>query len=236
MRPSPIFRFDELHRRTVAGNFNTGRDLKDFPTAKLEGQKLAVLGYGNIGREVAKLAKAFGMRVSVYPHEPHKDWIEAEGFEYADSPVLAAIDANVLSVHVGLGRLDPSTGKFSNVGLINHEVLSKLADGSVLVNYDRGELVDIDALDAALLAGKVGYASNDADIFNDANSGTLRVPVTFHLIGFFLTLCGSPAVSDGVAIGGYANENEMVTRPPGRPPVLWPSRPTISPTLLVRRA
>ncbi len=165
----------------MAGNFDTGRDLKDFPTAKLEGQKLAVLGYGNIGREVAKLAKAFGMRVCVYAREAHRDWIEAEGFEYADSPVKIAIDANVLSVHVGLGRLDASTGKFSNAGLVNHEVLSGLADGAVLINYDRGELVDIDALDAALLAGKVSYASIDADIFSDADSGTLRGPLVPYL-------------------------------------------------------
>lgn len=83
----------ELHERTVAGNFDTGRDLKDFPTAKLEGQKLAVLGYGNIGREVAKLASAFGMLVCIYARERHRGWVEAEGFEYADSPIKAATDA-----------------------------------------------------------------------------------------------------------------------------------------------
>jgi lactate dehydrogenase-like 2-hydroxyacid dehydrogenase/phosphoserine aminotransferase len=181
MKVVPNLPVDELHGRTVAGKFDTGRDLKDFPTAKLEGQKLAVLGYGNIGREVAKLAKAFGMRVCVYAREAHREWIEAEGFEYADSPIKAATDANVLSVHVGLGRLDASTGKFSNAGLVNHEVLSGLSDGAVLINYDRGELVDIDALDAALLAGKVSYASIDADIFSDADNGALRGPLVPYL-------------------------------------------------------
>ncbi|RWB67045.1 NAD(P)-dependent oxidoreductase [Mesorhizobium sp.] len=177
----PNIPVDELHERTVAGKFDTGRNLKDFPTSKLEGQKLAVLGYGNIGREVAKLASAFGMRVCVYAREAHRAWIEAEGFEYADSPVKAAKDANVLSVHVGLGRLDKSTGKFSNAGFVDRDVLSSLADGAVLINYDRGELVDIEALDAALQSGKVSHVAVDADIFSDAKDGTLRGPLTPYL-------------------------------------------------------
>ncbi|MER8543848.1 phosphoglycerate dehydrogenase [Mesorhizobium sp. M1334] len=181
LKVAPTLPVDELHDRTVAGNFDTGRDLKDFPTAKLEGQKLAVLGYGNIGREVAKLASAFGMRVCVYARERHRVWIESEGFEYADTPLKAATDANVLSIHVGLGRLDTSTGKFTNAGLVNHNVLSRLADGAVLINYDRGELIDIDALDAALLSGKVSHVAVDADIFSDANDGALRGPLTPYL-------------------------------------------------------
>ena len=177
----PDLPVDELHRRTVAGKFDTGRDLKNFPTAKLEGQKLAVLGYGNIGQEVAKLAKAFGMRVCVYAREAHRKWIEADGYEYVDNPAKAAKGANALSVHLGLGRLDASTGKFSNAGKVSHEVLSGLADRAVLINYDRGELVDVDALDAALIAGKVSYASIDADIFNNADSGELRGPLVPYL-------------------------------------------------------
>jgi lactate dehydrogenase-like 2-hydroxyacid dehydrogenase/phosphoserine aminotransferase len=177
----PNIPVDELHDRTVAGKFDTGRDLKDFPTAKLEGQKLAVLGYGNIGREVAKLAAAFGMRVCVYARKAHRVWIEAEGFDYADSPAEAAKEANVLSIHVGLGGLDKSTGKFSNAGFVNNGVISALAEGAVLVNYDRGELVDIEALDAALLSGKVSYVAVDADIFSDEKDGALRGPLTPYL-------------------------------------------------------
>ncbi|MCJ8273610.1 MAG: hypothetical protein MJK04_29945, partial [Psychrosphaera sp.] len=48
-----------LHDRVVAKNFDTGKNLVEYPTAKLQSKKIAILGYGNIGREVAKLAKAF---------------------------------------------------------------------------------------------------------------------------------------------------------------------------------
>ncbi|MBX5152591.1 phosphoglycerate dehydrogenase [Rhizobium lentis] len=177
----PDLPVDRLHRMVADGDFDTGRQLKDFPTAKLEGRKLAVLGYGNIGREVAKLAKAFGMKVAIYAREHHRRWIEAEGFTYAASPVEAASGADVLSVHIGLGRLDASTGVYSNAGTVDAKVLSAMKDGAVLVNYDRGEVVDTEALDAALSSGKIAHAAIDADLFRDAATGTLSGPMLPYL-------------------------------------------------------
>ncbi|MGF6177982.1 NAD(P)-dependent oxidoreductase [Ensifer sp. 4252] len=173
----PDLPVDRLHRMVAVGDFDTGRQLKDFPTSKLEGRKIAVLGYGNIGREVAKLAKAFGMRVAIYARERHRRWIEAEGFEYAGSPVEAATGADVLSVHIGLGRLDAATGVYSNARTVSAEVLAALKDGAVLVNYDRGEVVDATALDAALSSGKVAHAAIDADLFKDSATGSLSGPM-----------------------------------------------------------
>jgi lactate dehydrogenase-like 2-hydroxyacid dehydrogenase len=170
-----------LHRRVTEGHFDTGRDLKDYPTAKLEGQKIAILGYGNIGREVAKLARAFGMHVAVYAREKHRNWIEAEGFGYAASPLLAAAGADVLSVHIGLGRLDSQTGRYSNAGAIDDDVLSAMNSGAVLVNYDRGEVVDVAALDRALSTGQLRHAAIDADLFRDANTGALSGPMLPYL-------------------------------------------------------
>ncbi|MBX5068598.1 NAD(P)-dependent oxidoreductase [Rhizobium lentis] len=177
----PDLPVDRLHRMVAGGDFDTGRQLKDFPTAKLEGRKLAVLGYGNIGREVAKLAKAFGMTVAIYAREHHKRWIEAEGFDYAASPAEAASGADVLSVHIGLGRLDASTGLYSNAGTVGAKVLSAMKDGAVLINYDRGEVVDAEALDAALASGKIAHAAIDADLFRDAATGTLSGPMLPYL-------------------------------------------------------
>ena len=50
----PNLPFAVLHQRVVSGSFDTGTNLREFPTAKLEGQVIAIIGYGNIGREVAK--------------------------------------------------------------------------------------------------------------------------------------------------------------------------------------
>jgi lactate dehydrogenase-like 2-hydroxyacid dehydrogenase len=177
----PDLPVDVLHQRVSAGDFDTGRDLKSYPTAKLEGRKMAVFGYGNIGREVAKLARAFGMRVSIYARESHRQWIEAEGFDFAQTPVEAASGADVLSVHVGLGWLDAETRRYANAGLVGEAVLSAMNSGAVLVNYDRGEVVDTAALDKGLASGRVRHAAIDADLFKNAASGVLSGPMLPYL-------------------------------------------------------
>ena len=172
LKVSPDLPVDALHARTAAGDFDTGKNLAEYPTSKLEGKKIAILGYGNIGRELARIARAFHMRVAVYARPSHRDNILAEGYEYAESPVAAATGADALSVHLGLGRQDPATGSYANAGLVGDAVLEALNDGALLLNYDRGELVDVAALDRALGAGKVRHAAIDADIFQSADGVT----------------------------------------------------------------
>jgi lactate dehydrogenase-like 2-hydroxyacid dehydrogenase len=181
LKVTPDLPVDLLHQRVSVGNFDTGRDLKSYPTTKLEGQRMAVLGYGNIGREVAKLARAFGMRVAIYARPKHRQWIEAEGFEHAQTPVDAAKDADVLSVHIGLGRLDAATGIYANAGIVGEAVLSAMNRGAVVVNYDRGEVVDVGALGRALASGQVRHAAIDADLFRNAASSALSGPMLPYL-------------------------------------------------------
>ncbi len=181
LKVTPDLPVDHLHERVANGDFDTGRDLKSYPTAKLEGRRIAVVGYGNIGREVAKLARAFGMRVTVHARSKHRQWIEAEGFGYAASPAEAAKGADALTVHVGLGRLDPVTRAYANAGIIGDAVLSAMNRGAVIVNYDRGEVVDAGALDRALASGQVRHAAIDADLFKDAESGALSGPMLPYL-------------------------------------------------------
>jgi lactate dehydrogenase-like 2-hydroxyacid dehydrogenase len=181
MTAIPDLPFDTLHDRVAKGTFDTGRHLRDFPTSKLEGQKLAVIGYGNIGREVAKLGKAFNMDVSIYARPRHKAWIETEGFTYAATIEEAAASANALSVHLGLGPMDTDRGVPANTGLINANVLSVMAPGAVLINFDRGELVDATALGAALASGQIGQAIIDADVFVSEETGAVTGPMAPYL-------------------------------------------------------
>jgi lactate dehydrogenase-like 2-hydroxyacid dehydrogenase len=173
----PDLAVDEMHQLVVQGNFDTGKDLAKFPTSKLEGKKLAVIGYGNIGREVAKLGKAFGMNVCIYARKKHQIWIKSEGFEYANSIIEAAKGADVLSPHTGLGTLNPDSGRYTNANIINDEVFSVMNHNSVLINYDRGEVVDINALDRALSSGKIRFATIDADIFKNPATQQLSGPM-----------------------------------------------------------
>lgn len=177
----PDLDIQALHDRVVGGNFDTGKNLIQYPTEKLQSKKIAVLGFGNIGREVAKLAKAFAMEVTVYAREHHKQWIVSEGFNYAPSIIEAATSADVISPHLGLGAFDDQTQCFENTGLLNADVFEVMNDGAVLINYDRGELVDINALDGALTSGKIRNAAIDADIFKDPDSIELSGPMVPYL-------------------------------------------------------
>ena len=170
-----------LHARVVDEDFDTGRDLCKYPTEKLEGKTFAIIGYGNIGREVARLAAAFYMRVVVYARPSHKALIEADGFQYASSVIVAAQGADVISPHIGLGALDAATGCYANAGLINGQVFAALNKNAVLINYDRGEVVDAASLDAALQSGQLSFAAIDADLFVDQQTGVLTGPMVPYL-------------------------------------------------------
>lgn len=181
LKVRPDLPVDVLHDLVAAGNFDTGKQLRDFPTEKLEGKRLAVIGYGNIGRELAKLGRAFGMKVAVHARDRHRGWIESEGFDYAASVEAAARGADALSVHVGLGTFDETTRRYANAGLIGDDVLQALNPGAVLINYDRGELVDVPALWKALSSGRIAHAAIDADLFKDPATGALSGPMLPYL-------------------------------------------------------
>jgi lactate dehydrogenase-like 2-hydroxyacid dehydrogenase/phosphoserine aminotransferase len=177
----PDLPVDAMHRLTASGQFDTGRDLVRFPTEKIEGKRIGIIGYGNIGREMAKLAQAFGMIVAVHARPRHKDWIESEGFIFAATPEDAASGSDVISVHTGLGPLNAATGKFANANVVNSSVLTRLNDGAIVLNYDRGECVDAAALDQAMASGKVRYAAIDADLFVNKEDGAASGPMAPYL-------------------------------------------------------
>ncbi len=173
MRVRPDLPVEELHVLSLAGGFDTGKDLARYPTTKLEGQTIAILGFGNIGKQMAKLASVFGMVVKVYARDHHRPAIEAAGHIYASGPLEAAQGADVLSVHLGLNG-------GHNIGFVKGVILDALNQGAVLINYDRGECVDAEALDAALASGRISQAAIDADIFKNPD-GTLTGPLVPYL-------------------------------------------------------
>ena len=177
LRVQPDLPIEALHERVCEHDFDTALDLRDFATRGLAGQKIAVLGFGNIGRGVARLAQAFRMQVVVYARAHWRPWVEAEGFEFADTAAGAARKADVLSVHLGLGAplVGEARGDYANTALVGDAVLSELAMGATLINFDRGELVDVDALEAALRCGQIAHAAIDADVFQPTSDNPTAV-------------------------------------------------------------
>src|SRR6059036_1614022 len=126
-----------------AGSWNK----KEYSKAKgLFGRTLGLLGYGNIGQEMARRADAFGMPIVVWSRRfaGGKENIASSPIpmQLAASPEEVAGRADVLSVHLALA---PETR-----GVVNAAVLDKLKPGSYFVNTARAEVVDQTALERAV--------------------------------------------------------------------------------------
>ena len=121
---------------------------------EMAGKTLGILGFGDIGRRVARLARAFGMRVIA--HDPvlpidHSGWAETATKQVTLDELAARSDA--ITLHVPL--------EASTRGLVSAELLAAMAPGAVLVNASRGGVVDEAALAAALRSGHLGGAVLD---------------------------------------------------------------------------
>lgn len=111
-----------------------------------------IYGYGSIGRQTARIAKAFGMEVLVCTRTVRPEY-EADGVEFVDLDTLLA-RSDVLSLHC------PATP--ATRGLINAATLAKAKPGMILLNTARGALVDEQAVADALKNGKLGFYGADA--------------------------------------------------------------------------
>jgi D-3-phosphoglycerate dehydrogenase len=115
----------------------------------LDGANVLMIGFGRIGRRVAELARAFGARVSAY-----------------DPELTGAIPPEITresDLHAALARADIVTlHAVSNRTIIGAKEFAAMRNGAILLNSARGELVDEDALVAALDSGKVASAWFDA--------------------------------------------------------------------------
>lgn len=125
------------------------------PTAflglELHGAQLGILGFGAIGRAVARRARAFGMRVRYHTRSEVPE-AEREGAEPMGWDALLE-SSDVLSIHA------PLTDQTR--GLVDADALARMKEGALLINTARGPIVDEAALAAALESGPLGGAGLD---------------------------------------------------------------------------
>jgi D-3-phosphoglycerate dehydrogenase len=119
----------------------------------LKGKTLGIWGYGKIGQLVAGYGRAFGMRVLVWGREGSRSRAEADGHEAAESREQLFSESDVLSLHL---RLNPETA-----GIVKLEDFGRMKPTALFVNTSRAELIEHDALIAALNRGRPGMAAVD---------------------------------------------------------------------------
>lgn len=137
------------HDRSVhAGEWVRSPDFSyaNSPLVELAGKTLGLVGYGDIGRAVARIGRAFGMNVLV--NRRHADEPAGDGIRYVDQPTLFA-QSDVVSLHC------PATP--DTVGFVNHDLLARMKPSAFLLNTSRGSLLheaDVaDALNRGVIAG-----------------------------------------------------------------------------------
>ena len=136
------------HSRVVhEGKWCACRDFAfwDYPLMELQGKTFGIVGYGSIGKEVAKVAQAFGMKVLAYSRHGAEDFHTELDELYAKS--------DIVSLHC------PLTAE--NTGMINRDTIAKMKDGVIILNTARGGLINEADLREALLSGKVYAAASD---------------------------------------------------------------------------
>ena len=133
----------EISRAVEAGK-------KNFVGVELPGRVIGILGLGAIGVKVANAAHALGMRVTGYDPKITVDraWQLSSAVTPAASVGQVLAESDYVSVHVPLIE--------STRGLLGRERLASMRKGAVLLNFSRAEIVDEDAVVAALKSGHLG--------------------------------------------------------------------------------
>lgn len=121
-----------------------------IPTAELAGKTMGIVGYGDIGRKVAQLAKAFDMNVCTYTRSPGK---VTDGTKICTFEQLLS-SSDIVSLHCPLTA--------DNEKMINADTLKLMKPTALLVNTARGGLVDESALAEALNNDLIAGACIDA--------------------------------------------------------------------------
>ena len=148
---------------------------------ELRGKTLGIIGYGNIGTQLSVMAEAMGMRVQFFDIETKLPLGNAQAKKSIKEIVSSS---DIISLHV------PETNQTKN--LINKSVLKQFKAGSILVNYARGEVVDLEALAEAIKDKHIAGAAIDVfpvepekngDTFSTPLQGLSNVLLTPHIGG-----------------------------------------------------
>lgn len=168
-----------LDKNKAAHNGIWNKDAKG--SFELRGKTMGIIGYGNIGTQLSVMAEAMGMRVQFYDIETKLPLGNAQAKKSIKEIVSTS---DIISLHV------PETNQTKN--LINKTVLKQFKSGSILVNYARGEVVDLVALAEAIKEKHIAGAAIDVfpvepekngDAFSTPLQGLSNVLLTPHIGG-----------------------------------------------------
>lgn len=171
---------------------------KVFQGAQIFGKTMGIVGYGGIGRKVAKIMRGFGCHVLVY--DPYVASVSDEDTRLVDLDTLLA-ESDFISCHT---KVSPSTE-----GMFNYEAFCKMKPTTYFINNSRGAMVVEDDLLRALREGKIAGAA--LDVFSDEPLYKAHPFLTYEGSNLILTPHISGASPDAI-VNGTQMMVEEVTR------------------------
>lgn len=121
------------------------------PIFEIANQTMGIVGMGRIGQSVARVAKAFGMKVLCYSKHPHPE-LEDEQLHFVSLEELLS-NSDIVSLHC------PLTEETEN--MICKKTIALMKPSAILINTSRGKIINSQDLANALTTGKLGYAAID---------------------------------------------------------------------------
>jgi phosphoglycerate dehydrogenase-like enzyme len=191
--------------QTIMARRAWDRTLIALKARSLEGGTLAIVGYGHIGRELARRARAFGMRIVTVTRSPRADEFVDDALPLdALHTALAQADAIVLAI-----ALTPET-----THLMGDAEFARCKPGALLVNVARGPVIDQGALVRALHDGRLGGAGVDVSDpeplpQDDPLWSAPNVLISPHFAG-----SGSPRSVERIAEGVAGNLRHLISGEP----------------------
>ncbi|MDY6450002.1 2-hydroxyacid dehydrogenase [Acinetobacter faecalis] len=153
--------FKQYERAVQNGEWNKASQfcLLDYPIIELEGKTLGILGYGELGKAVAKLAEAFGMKILVgaLPNRPVQD------NRIPFNALLPQVD--FLTLHCPLSA--------DTQNLIDAKAFDAMKPSAFLINCARGGIVNEQDLADALMTGKIAGAATDVLLVEPPKDGNV---------------------------------------------------------------
>ena len=142
---SLIRHIPQAHQDVLSGGWSRDK----YYGNELRGKVLGILGYGRLGKMVARYGQAFGMSVLVYDKNVSPDAVNVEFVELDE--ILARAD--IVTVHLPLNQ--------STNGILGSKFFQNIKEGAFFLNTARGEILDDESLIAALKEGRVAAAAMD---------------------------------------------------------------------------
>ena len=133
---------NQMHKGIWKKNSNNSYEIRN--------KVLGIIGYGNIGSQLSTIAESIGMKVIYYDKKEKLSLGNAKKYKSLNQLIKAS---NILSIHVD--------GKKENTNLIDKNEFNIMNKGTILINYSRGNVVNISELKKYILSGKIFGAAID---------------------------------------------------------------------------